>query len=300
MSRKYLFSAVVLCVLVLAVGLGASFQGKALGHSPTLPKPPRTGSSFVPLIPTELRFKAALLAEGLYYPEGIGVTPMGDKVFFAANDYDLYCYKNRAVQYVTDAPYGLHSLRFRGALYGGDNYGNLYKLVNKTTLKPLVEYFENAFIPALDVDKQTGFIYFVAIDNFGYWGAIFKMPPGGGSPIWVADLYDYSWGLAVKGNFLYVSYYYENVIVKLPKFGGPELLVSDQLIGPTDLGFDNEGNIVVAEFWNGAIARIKADSGNVVRIATGLNAPYYLQLDSFGHIYFTDAYAGNLWKLRRY
>lgn len=302
MNRKKQFMVLMLCVLALAIGLSAAqAQAQAQRKLCDPPQPQRAGASFIPSVTTYLGYKASLILSGLDEPAGIGVSPKGDKICFGTeSDYSVWMYQNQELKLIQTTPNSPLGASYRGAFYWGDANGNISKAGDGLPPQYLASV-PDTFISALDVDPQTGIIYFIAEHPTSVaYIAILKLLPGSSTPVALGYIFNSSWGLAVKGNFLYFTYYSSGQIYKESKNGGPLILVTGGLNGPTDICFDTKGNMIVAEWNGGSIARVKAGSLIIARIATGLANPYYLQLDASDNIYLTDNATGMLWKLKKH
>jgi DNA-binding beta-propeller fold protein YncE len=200
----------------------------------------------------------------------------------------------RGSQYLIFQGVPFHSSRMRGTRYVvGDDAGDIFELSGK--LLKLLATLGRGYITGLDVDKN-GDVYF--IENS--LEVLYRLPKGSSVPVAVARLGFASWGVAVKGNALYVSDCSGENIYTLPKTGGSLTLFVSGLVGPCDLIFDRMGNLYIAEYGGGSIAFIRAGSTTVKRIATGFTNPYYIGLDVAGYVYFTDFATGKLWMFKPY
>ena len=325
MIRKVQVFLVVLCILSLMAGTALA-QGKAdpnrrlktrtavatalaLGQPSLIHPPLNTKAVSAPIpITTQLGYQASLQLGGLYYPSGIGVSWRGDTILFAQDEGsgNVYWHHDHIIDAIPTPTSYLHAARERGAFYVGSYYGEVYKVVDRqyVSLRGWDEYGDD--IAALDVDLATGTVYFTTNYYDGgygeYWTGLYALPKNTSSAILMDWWWDEPcWGIAVKGNFLYITDYYNDSIWKYPKQVqyGPWLEFVFGLDGPTDICFDKLGNMFVAEWGGGSIARVKAGSYNIVRIASGLISPYYLQLDGSDNIYFTDYDMGAIWKLKK-
>jgi hypothetical protein len=326
MRRKIQVLLVVLCILSLMAGTvlaqgkadpsrklkvrmpaaSVAVQGqKTPSHPPLNKKAPTAG--FLPAITTQLGYQASLHLEGLYYPMGIGVSWRGDTILFtqAEGSGNVYWHHDHTIDAIPTPESYLNVCRERGALYVGTAYGDVYKVVDRQYVTYLGEDWFGDDIDALDVDMATGTVYFVTNywDSYWgeYWSGLYKLPPNTTEAILLDDWYDEPcWGLAVKGNLLYITDYVNDSIWTYPKKGGDWTEIVFDLDGPMDICFDKLGNMFVAEWDGGSIARVKAGgTHDIVRIASGFEYPFYLQLDGSNNIYFTDYWAGQIWKLRK-
>jgi len=323
MRRKIQVLLVVLCILSLMAGTALA-QGKADPNrrlrtrtavaaplpvgQPSLIHPPLNNKAAAvknkPAITTQLGYQASLQLGGLYYPNGIGVSWRGDTILFAQDEGsgNVYWHHDHTVDAIPTPTSYLHAARERGAFYVGSYYGEVYKVVDRQYVTYRGGDWYGDDIAALDVDLATGTVYFVTNyeDGYDYWSGLYKLPPNTTEAILMDEWWDEPcWGIAVKGNFLYVTDYYSGSIYKTPKQGGDWTEIVFDLDGPTDICFDKLGNMFVAEWGGGSIARVKAGSLNIVRIASGFDSPYYLQLDGSNNIYFTDYDMGAIWKLKK-
>jgi hypothetical protein len=268
-------------------------------HHPPQPKA-SVGTDGV-LITTQFGYKAKLWSYGLNYVDGIGVSQRGDSVYYD-DDYGYYVYRDRnhKVTGIPVAPTLLHAMRLRGALYVGTEHGDIFKLdpANGVTFAGYDIYGDD--VAGLDVDTETGTVYFVTnyYYGYGYWTGLYKLPSNTNQAILLDNWEDApSWGLAVKGSHIYVSDYYYGEVWRTDKNGDYWERYASDLWGPTDICFDTTGNLFVAEWDDGSVAVVKAVTQVLGRIAYGFFTPYYLQLDKLNAIYLADCYAGEIWKL---
>jgi hypothetical protein len=322
MTRKIQVLLVVVCILSLMAGTvlaqgkadpnrklkvrmpaaSVAIQGQKTPSHPPLNNKTVNGPA---VITTQLGYQASLHLDGLYYPMGIGVSWRGDTILFTQgySSGNVYWHHDKTIDAIPTPESYLRVCRERGALYVGSGYGEVYKVVDRQYVTYLGEDWYGDDIAALDVDMATGAVYFVT-NYYGYdydWSGLYKLSPNTTEAILIDSWWDEPcWGLAVKGNYLYITDYYNDSVWKTPKKGGPWTEIVFDLDGPTDICFDKLGNMFVAEYRGGSIARVKAGGAHdIVRIATGFYSPYYLQLDGSNNIYFTDYNMGQIWKLRK-
>jgi hypothetical protein len=252
-----------------------------------------------PSIDTFLGYQASLQAS-VYYPVGVGVSYKGERIYLT-EDYEDYVYylMNGSLKTYGYVGYELHALRNRGSLYAGTAYGDLYKISPGGDVQLIGWDHYGDDVAALDVDAATGAVYFIA--NFDYaWTGLYKLPAGASAKeaILLAWWLDYPcWGIAVKGNKIFTTDYYDGSVYTCDKNGDHWEKVLWGFNGPTDLGFDKLGNLFVAEWDGGSIARVRAGSTKVARIAEGLSRPYYLEVDGLNRVTLTDYYGWAVWRL---
>lgn len=297
MNRKTKGIFIVLAVLAMATAVLAAQAGP--GHH----NPPRQNGSrqaSTAGITTRLGYHVSVIEQDLYYPEGIGVSATGDAVYFT-EDYYIYRDRNHTVKGLWFETHGLQACRMRNALYAGDEFGDIFRVTDDGKATLFAQVWDGYYTPALDVDPSTGAVYFVGqfSPEDPFYSALFKVPAGGGQPIFMTDwYYDPTWGMAVKGNYVYITSYYDGAVWKYPKNGGgPWTEVLSGLDYPTDIQFDKAGNMYIAEYGGGSLARVQAGTTKIVRIVSGLSDPFYLQLDAKGNIYLSDSDAGIIYKV---
>jgi len=298
MKRCFQVGFVVLVVLALTAGAVPAQVQKNSGHMP-----PHRGQSvaYKSKVTTYLGYRAAVMAEGLYYPDAIAVSSRGDSIYFGeGGSGDIFRLLNQKIASTPVSFDDVEVARLRNAFYVGDDYGEIYKL------GPAGKYQHQASTPApfdvyvsgLDIDPVSGAIYYVVNSWDDYESALFKLPAGSDTPIYLDSWEeDPSWGLAVKGKYLYVTDYYSDSLWSFSLESGDWEEIVTGLGGPTDICFDKLGNLFVAGYSDGTIYRIKAGTWAVSTIADGLYEPFRLQLDASNRIYFTDYGAGIIWKL---
>jgi hypothetical protein len=293
-------------VFVLALTAGAIEPPRSTG-----PRHPTAGKITAPKVGIPgpvglLGYKASIQIGGLYYPNGIGVSTQGDRIYFAQQtDSDLYCLFNKKLKTIPSVSPWPHSLRMRGSLYVGDAYGGIFRVddQNNSTLLGYDYYGDD--VAALDVDLATGAVYFVTnywFDDYNTWSGLYKLPASA-APEEAALLswwYDAPcWGLIVKGDVIYTTDYWADSVWICDKYGESWSEVLTGLYGPTGLDFDSLGNMFVAEWDGGSVAAVKAGTTAIGRIGYGFDSPYYLQVDGRNSVYLTDMYAELIWKLKK-
>lgn len=298
MTRKLGIVLLVLCVLLLSAGFLPAKDTPGSKKPPTDRQIPRTKIS----VQTKPGYRAGLLFDNLYYPAGIGVSARGDCVVHT--EWDSYIYMNlQGLNSVIDTGSDeLHVLRYRGGgIYAGDVYGSVWKSDDRNTAAYLGSEYYGDDICGLDVDPMSGAVWFITNWEDGYWwSGLWKLMPGSTDAILVDSWEDEpGWGLAVKGDNIYVSDWYGDSVWKYNKPTGNWYEILFGFEGPTDIGFDSAGNMYVAEYGGGNLAMVKNGSTKINRIAWGFYEPYYLELDQYGNIYLTDYGTWQIWKIRK-
>jgi hypothetical protein len=326
--------ALMLCLLVLAgVALAASAPGKRFSApyrsmrsaqaqsvqslpswgsgsktKTPLPSPFRRAASNAPAngVPpwTVPAYQLSQLVSGFSNPAGIGVGTLGDWVLINSFEYgDLYGYKDDSLHYIGTPSDQLAGGKMWGHYYFGDTYGNLFRLETDLQISYVGGWDEPGLeVGGMAIDHATGLIYFI-INYYqeypDFWSAdLWRYNPASGNdPVPLISLeYEQSYGLAVKGNWIYETVSSEDVIIKVNKRRGA---IKDFVAGlqyPGDLDFDKAGNLYVTENEGGTVAVIKSGTTRVRRIAGGFYGPVCIGLDKAGDIFFDDN-GGNLWKL---
>lgn len=299
MSQRTRIVVLALIFLVAAAGAFAARERATPACPPLRNRAP--GAGLGSGITTKLGYHAALVKGGLSNPEGIGVSTTGGTIYFVEGGSDLYRLFSGQVQSFPTA-YTLKTCRLRGGLYVGDYYGSVLRIGANGSVTPWSHDYDNYIVSGLDADPQTGKVYFIA---YGYNGSaydshLYGVPPGGGPAVLLNTLHNVqSWGVAVRGNYLYVPDYSAGTIWRYPKSGGSWQAFRTGFIGPMDVAFDKAGNMYVTEWAGGSLARVAAGSRVIVRIASGFDFPFHLQLDGLGRIYLTEIYGNAIWKVWR-
>lgn len=294
MNKNIRVIFLALGVIALGAGLLAAQNSPSPFHRPQKGKTVRLTDSLV--IKTNLGYHAAFL-DLFYSPEGIGVSTRGDTVYLTDDGDSIFRDRNHTIKGFPTPGTGLLAARLRGAIYAGDGIGQIWK-IDEESVTPRGHDLYGDVVTALDADPATGTVYFITQYSSGLWNYLYKLPPGATTATLITSWPDIpSWGLALKGNWLYISSYYGDAISRINKNGGSFEPAVAGLDGPTDICFDKQGNLFVAEYKGGSIARVKAGTGSIARIALGFVDPFYLQLDAQGDIFLTDPGSGEIWKL---
>jgi DNA-binding beta-propeller fold protein YncE len=292
MRSKRLVLAGLGCVLIL-LALPTSAQ---VTDKPGNPSHPTAGIFVNPTFTppsTAPGYEAVLLASSLPGPRGLGVKPKGGEVYVVTeNDHGLWHYQGGTLTFIMTTPVLMHGSRYKGGYLVGGEDGSIRKYVGGTTLKILTSYLTGD-VYSLDVDAATGAVYFTSSTN------VYRLPKGRTTPEYLTSLPGNSWGIAVKGNYLYITQYDYDLIYRMRKTGGPLSTFATGLNGPTDLVFDRHGNLYVAEFNSGSIAAIRARTSTVERIGWGFGEPYYIGVDRQGNVVFSDFGTYYLWVLKK-
>ncbi len=290
----------VLCFLVASAMLSPAFAQTPSRH------PVKSAQGPKPLVslgaPSTIpAYKAVLIADGLCYPSGIGAFPERNRVLFNTQcDYQLWYFYLGTLTAVPVPASVYHASRYNGGFFVGDDYGYIYQLKDgpEPGLETLARITHSLnYILGLDVDPVTRSIYVVSDRLPSYLNVLPQQ--GRGAPITLANLGFDSWGVAVRGNYLYVSDTYGGRIWRIKKTGGPLTVYASGFNGPTDIIADSKGNLYVAEFFGGSVKMIPAYTTKTKTIAWGMSMPYYLGLDSRGDIYVSDFDAGIVWMLKK-
>ncbi len=285
---KRLIFVVVAC-LVLVAGLSLAQDRKPADRtlSGTLPPAPT-----VPIV-TSVEYSPILLASGISSIRGLGVPPPAGRAFVCDFDGEVHLYDNGSF-YPTGVGYYPFSGRYFKGFYFGDYWGNIYKLVNGTA--KLLAQMPGSLISALTVDPANGCIYFAT--QWASYG-IYKLRQGSSTPKLLLSIPFDCYGLAIKGDSLYVSDFFAGSIYRMPKKGGSLRPMYSGLIGPCDLIFDQGGNLYIAEWIGGRVMAVKAGTADPVPIAQGFAWLFGVDVDKYGNIYFTEDNGGRLWKLQK-
>ncbi len=279
------------CLLLLST---LSSQGTVASHDPVKPGSSRQNVPQFPAPSTVPGYSAVLLASSLPAPRGLGVFPKGrDVLFNTEDDSSLYRYRYGMVSFIlTTSTEPLQASRYRGGYYVGNNIGNIYKLKPEGLQSIMLAV--PGWISALDVDPATGDIYFIAQGT-----VLFRLPKGSTIPVGLGNVPFESWGIAVRSNHLYISQYDTGLIYKMPKKGGALTVAFTGLNGPTDLVFNKEGDLFIAEYGGGSVAYIPCSFSSIKRIGWGFSEPYYIGVDLNDNVYFTDFGTYSLWLLKK-
>ncbi len=250
----------------------------------------------IPVPSTAPGYKIIPLATGLKSPRGVGVKPLGDRIYVCTeDDFSLWAYHDGAIHHILTMPTlndALHASRYRKGYFAGSDEGQVFKVIGGTAMGFLSSPYLDS-ITALDVDKSNGDIYFAVTLN------IYRLSKGQTTATHIVTLPDTTWGLAVRGSQLFISQSIEGLIYQMPKSGGSLTTIASGLVGPCDIAFDSAGNLLVCDFNGGTIEKLHAGTWVRRTIVWDLVAPYYLGLDSHGNIYFSDFEAGVLYKVKK-
>ncbi len=237
------------------------------------------------------------------WPTGLGVSVTGDTVYINSWTGNAYRYRpGQALEVGSGAPPLL-----AGRLWGKYYFGMDGGFVGYVGSGLSFDIFMFPFGPdlettALDVDRVTGIVYFAITDWYNGYCVFFKYTPSTGTVDYLFDE-DYSpcYGIAVRGNYVYFSFEYDDVVLRVDKRapGGRWQLVAEGLNGPDDIQFDAKGNMFVAEWDSGTIASIPAGTTKVKRIASGFFGPGYLGMDKYGNVYVSEYAGGVVWELKK-
>ncbi len=236
---------------------------------------------------------------GAYYPEGVATSFRGDRFYFTQDgDCDVTMFKNRVFKDWRHVDYYLTSCRMAGALYIGTDHGVIWKIPEGGVPEVVGWDHWGDYVDAVDVDPATGDIYFLT-EWYGY-NYFYKIPAH--AAVGEAEGLDYwggemCYGLAVKGNRIYVASYDYDCIWYYEKNSGDWWRAIEGLNGPTDVDFDRLGNMYIAEWDSGTIAMVKEGRTSAGRIAAGFSTPWRLQVDGTGQIFVADYYGWGIWKL---
>jgi hypothetical protein len=253
-----------------------------------------------PAISTDPHYGAVPLVSGIT-AMGLGVGTLGDYLFL--NDVingDLLFYKNGEIKYLGTPGSYLSAGRMLGHYYFGDFAGNLFRLEDDQTITRLFDFSDFGFVVgSIGIHPTYGWVFFTI--NF--------MGPGGFALIaydpTLDEFYDmgglpgYCFGVGLMGNYLYLSLYYDDVIIKWNwKKGGDPLLFTEKVSSPADILLDAKGNLYVAEANVGDILKFNATATKRTKIAWGIYSPLCLGMDKRGDIFFPDG-SDMIWKLRK-
>ncbi len=308
-NTKRVLCLVVCGLLLAAVSVSAQIQQSQdkpfhRTHRSTVPTTPR----FKPaVIWTDPHYKTTLVQSGLDWPTGIGVDHSGGAVLINTyNDYSLWRYRSGTLKWLDDFYAWPVAGRMYGAYYTGDNYGNLFKFNVSTQKLDYVTGWDDYYleIGAIDIDKVNGTVYFMLNDWYDYPSEIstylYSYDPDTDTTTYIYGWYGFvSWGLAVKGDSVYIADGWGGVVYQMPKQGGSLSLFASGMYDTADIEFDRDGNLYILEFDGGCVDVLRKGYTEIKRIATGFESPNYIGVDDRGDVFFTDAYAGKLYKLKK-
>jgi hypothetical protein len=281
-------SICIVSVCLLLVAGPAMAQTKHPADRTVLPGALPAG----PII-TSVEYSLVLLASGLSSIRGLGVPPPAGRIFVDDYGGEVYLYQNGSFDPtgIGDEPF---SGRYFKGYYFGDYYGNIFKLVNGKA-KHLAS-MPGSLISALAVDPANGCVYFATTwESMG----IYKLRKGSSKPKLLLSIPFDCYGLALRGDALYISDYDSGNIYRMPKRGGSLRLLYSGLSGPCDLIFDQGGNLYIAEWNGGRVMAVKAGTADPVAIAEGFGYLFGIDLDKYGNVYFTEDDGGRLWMLQK-
>jgi DNA-binding beta-propeller fold protein YncE len=284
----------VSCLVLVAV-LVSPAPGQTRPSDPPRNVPLKSSPPKMPFISTIPAYQAVLIADGLGSPRGIGAFPERGRVLFnTEDDYRLWYFNLGTLQAVPIPPDEFQASRYNGGYFVGDDSGYIYQLKDGVVLETLA-WVPGApgYITGLDVDPVTRSIYVIDYDS------VWVLPKGQTVPVLLKNLGFSSWGIGVRGNYLYISDFDNNRLWRMPKKGGNLTLYVSGLNGPSDVVADPKGNLFIAEGSGGSVAKIPAKTTKIKRIAWGMSWPYYLGLDSQGDVCVSDFVAGTVWMLMK-
>ncbi len=95
---------------------------------------------------------------------------------------------------------------------------------------------------------------------------------------------------------LYVSDYSGNKIVKMDKDGSNITTVTTDVVNPEGMAFDNDGNLIVAEYYRGRVAKVDS-GGNTTYSEDNLDYVAGVAVDSHNKIFVMGKSTGNIYKM---
>jgi hypothetical protein len=310
---KLRFKVLFLVAVLLTAGLAYAQEQKRFGaHVPPELKAAKVASP-IKILP---EFNAVYLGY-VYEPWGVGVTASGNQAYVnSPYDYEIWKYdtsstnieQNKAgftsmsLLFETDTMPGANYYGQDLGLYWGDNEGNVFHHVLDTPIQKTLAAVGGGWddypnITAVTVDPASASVYFFD----AYTSNLYRVPNyDGHTPKLIAHLpFNEVFGLAIKGNLIYISDAHNDRIYRMQKNGGKLNLFVSGLNGPCGLAFDKNGNLYIANYNEGAIARIKRNTKKIEWIADGFEAPFFIAVDGKGNVYFTDFDDDALWMLTR-
>ncbi len=310
MTRFKLVVSVGLCFLLLGAGwVGAAAKPASIPWPPQ-PVKPRVAipAPAAPLVASG--YKLTPLYSGLGEPWGLGVDKYGR--YAVVNDF----LSEQALLISTGNPgHIFDALPLAGAFaakmwdrcYLSDNTGNLYVIWNGS-LAWIWSYGGSDYaISAIGIDHSNGMVYFMLSyvgDAEIYQTYLYRFDPNTSVAEMIMGFEDLSLGVAVKGNYVYVSTMMEGKIWRVNKkiTSGPPEPFMEGLSGPAGMDFDSGGNLWLAEIAYGplgTIGKIPAGTRKRTAIARGFDTPVGIGVDLRGRIVFTEFRTGNVWVLRK-
>lgn len=305
-NTKRVLCLVVCGLLLAAVSASALTQEKPWFHHSQGSAKSKASSASGNGIWTDPKYEAVLLENSLSYPQGIGVGVLGDRVLVGTiGDYSLWGRVEGSLTFFDYFYEPSGGKMCAGTFYAGNYYGDLYRLNADRSLEGVLGWDDPYYeISAIAMDPVTQDIYFMRNDWIDYpydvYTDLFRYRPSNGKLTYINGWEGFiSWGIAVRGNSVYIADVYDDVIWRMAKNGGGLHLFVDGLYEPADIEFDAKGNLYIAEFAGGSIAMVKTGTTTVKRIATGFYTPNYIGLDKLGDIFFSDYYGSTLWELKK-
>ncbi len=268
-----------------------------------------------PIIMTDRAYGASLLvSESLLMPFGIGVGELGDYVLI--NDAfwgDVWAFQNGGLKFLFSSPGDYATAgRMYGRYYFGDFAANIFRLEHDGSITSIFTEIgvDGVLVSSLAIEPTHGWLAFSLL--FDIEAAPGAPQPSLGSLVVIidpsnpeigalVDFYDdYVFGVAFKGNFLYVSLVEESVIIKYNwKYEAEPVLFTDRVITPGDIQLDAKGNLYVTELLIGDILKFNPTATSRKKIAWGFEEPFCLGLDKKGDIFVTDVMNYEVWKIRK-
>jgi hypothetical protein len=299
MAKKIQVILGAFSVLFLTTGLMASRGHSDLFHPPHAKSLTKGTFSSVT---TTLGYHAKLMASFPDYLGGIGVADGGEYVFFSAfeDSYALWLHKGE-INGIDTPAYELDGCRNRrGGVYFGDDDGNIWWIKERSQAVYLGHDYYHDYVDALDINPDTGATYFITNyfeDDYFTWTGLYKLTIGQDTAT-LLDWWEYapSAGIALRGDTIYVTDYWNDSIWTYSKSAGTWKEIVTGLNGPLGIDLDALGNMYVTE-GGGTLARVTKNCKKIDRIASGFGYPFALELDNEGRIYVTDEESGMIWKI---
>lgn len=296
MNRRILAGSLCLWAVLIGTGLVSGQTQRAPEDGLPPYKAPVLKSSVVKVAPA---YSPVLLSSSMTAPWGIGVTVSGDQVYVCSYTRILkWEAGSTSVVFDTNDWPCAGKWREDFGYYFGDTTGTVFHgIMDVPEIKSVGSTgLGSGDILGLDIDPSTGTIYFIDATN----DVLYRLPNFDGHTAQpIASLPGSSWGLAVRGDYVYVSFYNSGTIMRIPKSGGAWKTFASGLGGPTGIDFDKKGNLYVVDWSNGRILRINSGTRTAQTIASGFDFPFYIAADGNNNVYFGEYYSGCLWKLTR-
>jgi DNA-binding beta-propeller fold protein YncE len=298
MAKRNLVGILCLSMVLIVAGVVSAGQIKPRPgeYTPTVTPPALTSST----VKTSPAYYPVLLSDSMPGPWGVGVTDSGAQVYVnCPYNFQIRKWEGGVTSVVLDTATGPCAGKWRSDIgfFFGDFDGTIFHCLMDGPMLKTVGSTGPGFVSGLDIDPASATIYFINNDQ----GKLYSLPNfDGHMPYFIAAIGpESSWGLAVKGDYIYFSYYYSGTVVRIPKRGGRARLVASGLGGPCGLDFDKKGTLYIADYEGGRILRIAKGSRTPQVIASGFGWPFYVTVDDRGDVYFTDFATSSLWKLTR-